>query len=399
MHEDTGLLKNVYLKEKNFSRLTTERRSSPQCHARSPRPFLPPPSSPSPPPIQPQPRSPPFPPRAPGRSEWTFLIEVTDGLRSDQASDHKWTLLCGATLVDFSELPDYTKRACCGDPSEYCKEGDPFSSTSPQSTCRGITGETCACVFSEPPEGGSYINGRGASGPGPFIPCVLRLSDRTNQDGWNGAEWRGLGHTFTLREGGVGNPVQVPFSMDANYYDPPWPPFASPQPPAPPRPLMPTPSPPPPPSPPSPPPHPSLPPMEAFTVQVSPAEVYPDDVRWHLLCDGGAAVPLPGSAAADTYGNAGAGVRLDAIASPGAKCNLTMFALSGEGWHGAVWRGFGQSFKMSSGWRQDMTFVVPDHQLSSPPEPPPTPCVPCKRGRSVLFSSLPCCAAARAPPA
>ena len=99
--------------------------------------------------------------------------------------------------------------------------------------------------------------------------------------------------------------------------------------------------------------------MEAFTVQVSPAEVYPDDVRWHLLCDGGAAVPLPGSAAADTYGNAGAGVRLDAIASPGAKCNLTMFGLSGEGWHGAVWRGFGQSFKMSSGWRQDMMFVVP----------------------------------------
>ena len=89
---------------------------------------------------------------------------------------------------------------------------------------------------------------------------------------------------------------------------------------------------------------------------------WPSEVSWTLACSHGAANVSGGSPFVGS-----------STAPADATCTLTMYDSFGDGWQGAQWSGFGQSFSLAAGYQTE-TFVVP--QLPPPSSPPPPPAPP-----------------------
>eukprot|EP00964_Phaeocystis_antarctica_P032450 scaffold18383_cov37-Phaeocystis_antarctica.AAC.1 len=147
--------------------------------------------------------------------------------------------------------------------------------------------------------------------------------------------------------------AQVTVSCGAAPPLPPLPPLPPPPPPSPlpPSPLPPSPSPPPPSAPPpSPSPSPSPPPKVTSAITCS-SGWYPREVGWSLSCSD------------DTTLSGGAPYTssLPLAVALGATCTLTMDDSYGDGWNGAEWAapGFGQSFSLESGPKQDPAVSTP----------------------------------------
>ena len=90
-------------------------------------------------------------------------------------------------------------------------------------------------------------------------------------------------------------------------------------------------------------------------IAVSPGS-FPNEVSWTFACPSGSSA------------SGGAPFSGSLSATSGEKCTLTMADSFGDGWNGASWTGFEQSFMMFDGQSMVETFQIPAY-----PPPPPLP--------------------------
>ena len=202
-------------------------------------------------------------------------------------------------------------------------------------TCDGL---------SAPITGGSPYEEMHAVLPG---SCSLVLMDSYG-DGWQGATWTAPGWTDRSFDC-LGDRQNVSFVVG----------FQPPSPPVPPS------SPPPRPSPPAPPPMPPLAPLVRSDISVT-DDTYNWEVSWELTCDGLSAPITGGSPYSATH-----------AVLPGS-CVLVLMDSYGDGWQGAAWSAPGwtnQSFTLTDGFDETVSFHVGDQppQPAPPPPPPATP--------------------------
>ena len=93
---------------------------------------------------------------------------------------------------------------------------------------------------------------------------------------------------------------------------------------------------------------------------------YPDEVSWTLTCDDG------------TSESGGASYSADITVANGASCELLMEDSYGDGWWGAEWTGFGQTFTLYGGYSDSESFTVeaPSPLPPTSPSPPASPPAP-----------------------
>ena len=91
---------------------------------------------------------------------------------------------------------------------------------------------------------------------------------------------------------------------------------------------------------------------------------YPSEVSWTVACPSG----LSASGGAPFSGSVSA--------TSGEICTLAMADSFGDGWNGASWTGFEQSFMISDGESVVETFQIPFPTPPSPPPSPPSPPLP-----------------------
>ena len=107
------------------------------------------------------------------------------------------------------------------------------------------------------------------------------------------------------------------------------------------------------------------------TIHVT-AGQYGSEVAWTLSCLDGSS--LSGGA---PFGQC-IGI------AEGSECRLDMTDSWGDGWNGAVWRGYGQSMELAMGSAGSVTFIVAMSPPMSPPMPPMPPLSPAPDGFKII---------------